>query len=114
MTDFLSQLESTAQSAGASDAIAQLIEQLKSHGDFDALFDAQLMKTRHEMGLSLVRPGSFDNVPDDKIDAFKAAYIDAARETALLLIEKGDLQRAWMYLRTINESEPIRKAIASS
>ena len=111
MNEFLTQLSDKVSTDGPAAAIDLLIEQLRSAKDFDALFDALLMKTRVEMGLPLVRPGALDNVPDDQIDAFKEKYISAARETGQALIDNGDLQRAWIYLRTINEPGPMRVAL---
>ena len=88
-----------------------LIQQLEQAGDLHKLFDALLMKTKHEMGLSVLRPTSFDDVPEDKKEAFEEAYIAAARRVGEALLAAGNIPQAWMYLRTIREPQKIVAAI---
>lgn len=105
------ELESTLESRGADAAIDRLIESIRNGGEYKTLFDALCLKSKHEMGLPLVQPTSFHDVPDDRQEEFEKRYVDAAREVGDLLLAAGDIPNAWVYLRTIREPEKVRAAI---
>jgi hypothetical protein len=105
------ELKTTCTSAGADAAIDQLIEHLTLAKDYDRLFDALCMKAKHEMGLPLVQPTSFDDVPDKHDETFKEKYVEAARRIGRILLDDNEIPRAWIYFRTIGEHEPVRTAI---
>ncbi|MBM81261.1 MAG: hypothetical protein CMJ78_11805 [Planctomycetaceae bacterium] len=104
----LSQLQ---QSDGADATIDSLLAKLTEQKDYHRLFDAQLLKKKHSMGLPLARPTSFDDVPDDQRDDFEKAYIDAARDCGQRFLDDGNIPQAYMYFRTIREIEPVAEAI---
>lgn len=106
--DTLSQL---AADSGPAAAIDKLIESLRESKNYHKLFDALLMKKKYEWGLSVTRPTTFDEVPDEKRQEFEEYYVECAREIGNLLIEEGQFPQAWVYFRTIQESEPIRTAL---
>jgi tetratricopeptide (TPR) repeat protein len=106
--DTLSQL---AADSGPAAAIDKLIESLRESKNYHKLFDALLMKKKFEWGLSVTRPTTFDEVPDEKRPEFEEYYVECAREVGNLLIEEGEFAQAWVYFRTIQESEPIRTAL---
>ncbi len=105
------QLAKTHETSGAEAAIDQLIATLRDEKNYDRLFDALLLKRRHEMDLPLVRPTSFDNIPEDRRDEFEEHYVNAAREIGELHLADGSIPRAWIYLRTIREPEKIAQAV---
>ncbi|MFK7820104.1 MAG: hypothetical protein AB8G99_15390 [Planctomycetaceae bacterium] len=92
-------------------AFEKLVEQLKQTKNYHALFDAILMRKKHELGLSLARPGSLEDVPSEHQPALEETYIDAARTVGQMLLDDGKIGEAWVYFRTIREPEPVRKAI---
>jgi hypothetical protein len=96
--------------AAAADA---LVKTLRERGDYDRLFDALLIQSRVKLGVPVVKPTSFDDVPADKQDAFEEAYLAAAREVGTLLLQSGKLARAWAYFRTIREPQPVADALAA-
>lgn len=105
------ELEQLQQSDGAAITIERLVESLRAENDYHKLFDALMLKQKFEMGLPLVQPTSFDDVPADQQETFEKVYVDAAREVAGLFLEQDNLPQAWLYLKTIREPESIRAAL---
>ncbi len=100
-----------ALAAGPAVAIDALIARFRADKDYDRLFDALVMKARLDLGLSLVSPTRFDDVPEDQLVAFEEGYVAAAREVGRLLLADGKLPRAWTYYRTIREPGPVAAAL---
>ncbi|MDA0832170.1 MAG: hypothetical protein O2955_01840 [Planctomycetota bacterium] len=111
MTDHFDELQTLQRESGAGPTIDRLIETLKADKQYHRIFDALLLKVRQEMGLSLVRPTSFDDVPAEKKDEFEKAYIDAARAVGKMFLEDKQLGPAWMYFRTIQETDAVRDVL---
>jgi len=111
MTDTFTRLEEVKQSQGAAATIDQLIATLREEQNFHQLFDALLLKRKHELGLPLTHPTSFDDVPEAHRSEFEKHYIDSAREVGEALLEKGSIGQAWLYLRTIREPQKVVAAI---
>lgn len=111
MTVLFDELQTACTSSDAKAVIEQLIEHLTTNKDYDRLFDALCMRAKHELGLPLVQPTSFDDVPAEHDETFKGMYVDAARSTGQMLLDDGDIPRAWIYFRTIGEHEAVRDAI---
>ncbi len=109
--EMFAQLEEVRDSAGKSATIDRLVDSLRESKEYHRLFDALLMKQKFGMGLPLVRPTSFDDVPDDKREAFEKSYIEAAREVGQLFLADNQIGQAWLYYRTIREPEPVAKAV---
>lgn len=105
------ELQQIASDAGPAAAIDKLIEIEREGKQYHKLFDALLMKKKCDLGLPVTRPTSFDDVPTEKRKDFEEAYIAAAREAGQLLLDEGNIPQAWIYFRTINDSEPVRDAI---
>lgn len=104
------ELEQLSQAAGPAAAIDRLIDSLRADRDYRRLFDALLLKKRHQMGLPLAQPTSLD-VPDEKRDEFEQAFIDAARKVGELFLQEGQIPQAWGFLNMIREPEMVREAI---
>lgn len=105
------ELEQQLETAGPNGVIGHLIAALREEKQYHPLFDALLMQKRHELGVPLTRPTSFDTIPADKRDEFEKAYIAAAREVGELFLKEGSIPQAWLYLRTIREPQKIAEAI---
>ncbi len=110
MTDSFSQLTET-KPAGASAVFDKLLESLNASNDFHRLFDATLMRKKHELGLPLLRPTSLDDVPSEKRTDFEKTYVETAREVGQLFLDAGQIANAWLYFRTIREPGPVAKAL---
>lgn len=105
------ELEATHSRDGATPLVDRLISELREQKDYHRLFDALLLKKKHQMGLPLIRPASFDDVPEAQQSEFEEAYIAAAREVGDLFLAEGNIPRAWLYLRTIREPAKVTAAI---
>ncbi|MDB5387956.1 MAG: hypothetical protein JWM11_3602 [Planctomycetaceae bacterium] len=111
-TDVFSEFESIRNTQGSEAVLAKLAATFREQKQFHQLFDALLMQKKLALGAPLIRPTSFDDVPKESRDDFEESYVAAAREVGLLLLEEKQLGQAWMYLRTIRETEVMRQAIA--
>jgi hypothetical protein len=80
--------------------------------DYHRLFDAKLMRVRQNLGMPVTQPTSLKDVPAEHEVTFREAYTNAAREIGQLFLNDGQLADAWAYFRTINETAPVRDAIA--
>ncbi|MCA9030253.1 MAG: hypothetical protein KDA66_05545, partial [Planctomycetaceae bacterium] len=96
-SDF-SQLES-ASSQGTSALFEQLETLLREKKDYHKLFDARVLKKKAELGLSLARPSSLQDVPEEHRKEVETVYVEAAREAGGLFLAEGDITNAWMYLQ---------------
>lgn len=106
----LGTLEAKQKQHGTAAAVDELIVSLKAAKDYDRMFDALLLKRRVEMGLPTVQPTSLD-VPEPYRKDLEESYVAAAKEVGRLFLEDGQLAASWPYLRTINESQPLRDAL---
>lgn len=107
----LEAIRSALASGGPVAAADELIDSLTQREDYDRLFDALLIRSRLDLGLPVLKPPSFDDVPEEKRPAFEAAYIAAARKVGQAFLSNGKLARAWAYFRTIREPQPIAEAL---
>ena len=105
------ELKQLNETQGPAATIDRLIATLRSDKQYHQLFDALLLKKKHELGLSLAKPTSLDDVPEEKRDEVEAAYVEAAREVGELLLADNQIAHAWMYLRTIREPKKIVEAL---
>ncbi len=71
--------------------LERLISHLREEKDYHRLFDALLLQRKYELGLSLARPTSLEDVPAEQRRLVEETYISAAREVGLAFIDKGDL-----------------------
>lgn len=96
---------------GPEATIDRLIDSLRASRDYHRLFDALLLKHRLGLGLSLLHPTSFDDVPVDQQETFEERYVAVAREIGELFLADGNIPQAWLYFRTIREPEKVARAI---
>ena len=85
---------------------------LLAQKDYHRLFDAKLMRVRQSLGMPVTQPTSLKDIPAEHEVAFREAYTNSAREIGQLFLNDGQLADAWAYFRTINETTPVRDAIA--
>ncbi|RPI81393.1 MAG: hypothetical protein EHM42_10700, partial [Planctomycetaceae bacterium] len=99
--------------ASPAAVLDRLISHLREEKKWHAVFDALLMRKRHELGLPLVRPTALRDVPEAQRDEFEKYYVSAAREVAERLLDEGAIAQAWNYFRAIGEPERLADAIES-
>lgn len=90
------------------DALAQRFIKEK---DYARLFEARLMRKRHELGLALVITEPLTDLPPKTQRAYDEGSIEAAREVGQLFLQEGQIGRAWPYFRAIGETQPVADAI---
>ena len=104
---------SAESSAFSSSQILNAVEStLLAQKDYHRLFDAKLMRVRQSLGIPLTQPTSLKDIPAEHEVAFREAYTNSAREIGQLFLNDGQLADAWAYFRPINETTPVRDAIA--
>lgn len=110
-----SRIDAMKQALSAEPTSQEIVDALQqtllAEKDYHRIFDAKLIGIRQQMGLPLTQPTSLENVPADKEQEFRDAYVNAAREVGTLFLDDGRLGDAWAYFRTIGEPEPVRAAI---
>jgi hypothetical protein len=104
-------IENTLRTGGPVAALDRLIEQLSSNGEYRALLDALLLKSRHELGLPLVAAGPLSDLPEPQRTRYEEQYVEAIRLVGSKYLETKDIPTAWAYYRAIAETEPVAKAI---
>ena len=109
--DAFAQIEQSLAEQGSEACFDLLIEKFRAEDKYPQLFEALLMKKRHELALPLLPNGPLNDLTDDKQKAYDAGSIEAAREVGGLFLAQGDIARAWPYYRAVGESEPIHEAI---
>jgi len=103
--DLFPELDELLASQGAEACLNFLIDRFTSGGEYGLLFEARLMKKRHELGLPLIQTESVGG------DEYQAAVVEAAREAGTLFLAAGNIERAWPYFRAISETQPVADAI---
>ncbi|MBA4031948.1 MAG: hypothetical protein C0478_13805 [Planctomyces sp.] len=92
----------------------RLIEQLSADKSWHLLFDALLAKAKLELGLPVLRPTSFEDVPAKDRAAFEKSYAVAARQVGEGLLAQKDVAGAFPYFQAIRDLEPVARAIKAS
>jgi hypothetical protein len=111
--DLFSELERTLEHASharcdlaAVDLLIGHLEQERRHAEW---FQARLMRTRMDLGLSPADPP--ERLSEASRAVYDAAQFETARETGKRYLEDGDIIRAWPYYRALGEHQPVIEAI---
>ena len=88
MSDTFSALEDLQQTDGGQAALQQLATVLTDEQNYHRLFDVLLMQKKLEFELPLIRPTSFEDVPDEHRTDFEKHYVESARQVGTLLLEQ--------------------------
>lgn len=107
-------LQEQFQTGGSTAVFDRLTTLLRDQKDYHKLFDALCLRKKHELGVPLHRPTSFDDVPEEKREDFKKAYMNAAREVGHLFLADRNLRQAWVYFHAISETKPVYDAIQAA
>ncbi len=103
--DLFPQLDPLLESPDPSAGLDFLIDQYRATKEYGLLFEARLMKARHELGLPLIQTDSLTR------EDYQNAVVAVARETGELFLADGRIERAWPYFRAVSEPGPIFEAI---
>ena len=77
------------------------------------LYDALLMKKRHQLGLPLEGAETLRDLPEKQQTELEEYYIEICREVGQLFLEEGDISGAWPYFRAIDEPKAVADALES-
>ena len=109
--DLFDAIEKTLTSSSSEAGFELLIQQFRQEKNYPLIFNARLMKKRHELGLGLIEVESKPELPKEKATLYHQAQIGAAREVGQLFLEDSAIEQAWPYFRAIGETEPVAAAI---
>jgi len=109
--DLFDTFEETLRSGGAEAGFELLIRKFREEKKYPLIFEARIMKSRHELGLPVIHDGQLEDLPEDKRATHERAFVEAAREVGGLFLADGDIPRAWSYFRAIGEPAPVAAAI---
>jgi hypothetical protein len=109
--DSFDHLEQALASGGAAAGFAFLLRTLRSEKKYSQLFEALLMKKRHELGLPLIPTDSLEALPEELRQTYEAGIAEAAREVGSLYLGEGEIARAWPYFRALGDPRPVAAAL---
>lgn len=98
---------------GPAAAVDRLVADLRAEGDLTALFYSLLLKKRVELGVSPFPSGPASELPPETHEPYEQAIRDAGRTVGRLLLDRGDIPKAWTFYRMLGEPEPVRDALAN-
>ena len=104
-------VENALNSSGSEAGFELLIQRFRQEKNYPLIFNARLMKKRHELGLGLIELDSKPELPEEKAAPYHQAQIAAAREVGQLFLDDGAIEQAWPYFRAIGETGPVAAAI---
>ena len=111
MNDAFDLVEQTLRSGGSEAGFDFLVRRFREEKNYPLLFEARLMKKRHELGLPLIQTEALADLPNDARRAYEEGNLEAAREVGSLFLADGKIPLAWPYFRAIGESAPVAAAI---
>ena len=109
--DAFEEVKEALRSGGSQAGFEFLADKFLKERNYPALFEARLMRKRHELDLPLIDTPNAVEMSEDKRQAFDTGCVAAAREVGGLFLADGDILRAWPYYRAIGESAPVAEAI---
>lgn len=103
--DLFASLDPLLRSGDPAAGLDFLIARFREAHEYSLLFEARLMKKRHEMGLPLIQSA------DVAVPEYQDFVVGAAREAGNGFLADGKIARAWPYFRAISEPDPVAAAI---
>ena len=113
MNEAFDQVANLLENTGSNAAFDYLIDRFRAEKNYPLLFEARLMKARHELGLPLMPSEALPDLPEETRAKYDRESVDAAREAGELFLAEGQIDRAWPYFRAVGEPKPVVKAIDS-
>ncbi len=104
-------VEEALRCGGPESTFDFLARKFREEKKYPQLFEARLMKKRHELGLPLIQTESSGDWPEETQRAYEEGFVQAAREVGGLFLADGNIQDAWPYFRAIGETGPVAAAI---
>jgi hypothetical protein len=105
------ELQRLVKTNGAAAAFDRLCADLRERKDYAGLFNARMLKKRHELGLPLIATGPSQDLPEEVQQPYEDAIREAGREAGRLFLAEGNIPHAWLYFRMLGEPGPVIEAI---
>ncbi len=112
-TDRFQPLIETLDESGVQATIELLAKTLESEKKFPQLFEALLMKKRHQLGLALEGSDSIRDIPEEHRQEVEDYYVEVCGIIGGHLLAEGKIGLAWPYFRAIDDPAAIAEAISS-
>lgn len=109
--DAFQDVEKMLRGGRAGDAFDYLADRFREEKNYPLLFEARMMKARHELHMPLISVQTPGDLAEDVQRKYDEASAEAAREVGGLFLAAGQISRSWPYFRAIGESGPIFEAI---
>lgn len=100
-------LDAVLAEQGPAAVLDQLVQQLRADESFFELFEALKLKIRHELGLPLRYSDTGDELSESKREQLELGLIDACREVGMMLMRRGHVRDAWIYLRPVGDAATV-------
>ncbi len=111
--DVFDQVREALSSGDVDAAFDLVIQRFREERSYPLIFEARLMRKRHELGMPLIQTEPWRNLDADVQAEYEQATVDAAREVGTLFLDDGQVGRAWPYFRALGDKEQVRAAIES-
>ena len=111
--DVFDQVRDALESGDVEQAFNLAVTRFREEGSYPLIFEARLMKKRHELGMPLIQTDTWRSLSPEVQKAYEEATLEAAREVGTLFLEQGEIGKAWPYFRAIGDNETVRDAIES-
>ena len=106
-------LAETIESSGVPAALDFLAETLEAEKKFPQLFEALLMKKRHQLGLPIEGSNSIREIPEEHRQEVEDYYVEVCRIIGGHFLADNKIGQAWPYFRAIDETDAVAAAISS-
>ena len=111
--DRFQELLETLDESGVPATIELLARTLESEKKFPQLFEALLMKKRHQLGLALEGNDSIRDIPEEHRQEVEDYYVEVCQVIGGHLLANDKIGAAWPYFRAIDDPTKIAEAISA-
>ena len=111
--DVFDQVRDALESGDVEQAFNLAVTRFREEGSYPLIFEARLMKKRHELGMPLIQTDTWRSLSPEVQKAYEEATLEAAREVGTLFLKQGEIGKAWPYFRAIGDNATVRDAIES-
>ena len=117
MDPIFHQIATDYANSGLQAALETAEKQLRNEKRFHELFEVLKMKDRHQLGLPVLHQDGQQSISEDQQRKLEDGLIAACRDVGFALLDEGQIQDSWVYLRHLNDNavvlERVRKIEAN-
>jgi len=106
MNELFQRLSADFESGGIATALATAEQQLRTEKRFHELFEILKMRDRQKLGLPILHSDSVKTT-DDQQRQLEDGLIEACRDVGFSLLDDGQIQDSWLFLRHLNDSDAV-------